>query len=61
MAGAMAMPRAFIVPYRPMPEPIFSRGSRLDIQVYMHTEQQAKPTPLIRRAAITIASLPAST
>lgn len=49
MPGATAIPRAFIMPYTPMPDPTFSFGSRLDIQVDMHTEQQAKPTPLTTR------------
>ena len=55
------MLRAFMVPYIPMPEPILSRGSRSDIQVDMHTEQQAKPTPWATRERTTTPLLWAAT
>ena len=50
------MARAFIVPYTPMPEPIFSFGSILDIQVAIHTEQHANPNPLMILAMMTTIS-----
>lgn len=60
MAGPMAMASAFMVPYRPMPAPICRIGSSSDIRVAKQTEQQAKPTPLTIRAAISDAVFPAN-
>ena len=48
------MASAFIVPYKPMPAPIWRIGSSSDIHVARQTEQHAKPTPLITRAMMSM-------
>ena len=53
-AGPTAMASAFIVPYKPMPAPIWRIGSSSDIHVARQTEQHAKPTPLITRAMMSM-------
>ena len=59
-AGPIAIASAFIVPYRPMPAPMWRIGSSMAIQAARQTEQHAKPTPLSMRAAISDAGSEAS-